>query len=60
MYKYVIKTIFLILHFFDTFLVDTSTDLVYLLTKSVNLLTNLVSFPAPDLSLPLLKRLKKH
>ena len=53
MYKYVSKTIFLILHFFDTFLVDTSTDLVYLLTK-------LVSFSSPDLDLPLLKRLEKH
>ena len=46
MYKYVSKTIFLILHFFDTFLVDTSTDLVYLLTKSVNLLTIFVPQPA--------------
>ena len=46
MYKYVSKTIFLILHFFDTFLVDTLTDLVYLLTKSVNLLTIFVPQPA--------------
>ena len=45
MYKYVSKTIFSILHFFDTFLVDTSTDLVYLLTKSVYLLTIFVPQP---------------